>query len=195
MDKRETDWKDYETTLAGFRHLADIRFHLLAALPAVSGFAIGVTTFNIEAFKAEPGPRLMVGLLGFAITLGLTFYDQRNTQLYNALAGRAKRLEAALGLFEGGQFTSRPGRTRQFGGVIDIWHDRALALIYGSVLGAWLFPVLCGVLWIFNAGPWLRARGVAVPALAGVLAAIGAVFFVLELHRLDRGTRVNAESP
>jgi len=184
MADAQLTWQDYQETLAGFRDLADTRFKLLTLLPSVSGIAIGLITFDLEQFKTAPGPRLMVGLLGLAVTLGLTLYSQRNSQVYNALVARGRALEAQLGLLRGGQLSHRPPRSLLLFGVFQIWHDRALALIYGSVLGAWLFPVVCGALWMVGASRW--GLPVTVPTLAGGLALLGAVGFILELHRLDR---------
>lgn len=68
--------------------------------------------------------------------------------------------------------------------VFDIWHDRGLALIYGSVLGAWLFPIACGILWLIPNRAFLGS--VSVPSLAALLAVVGGILLILELHRLDR---------
>jgi hypothetical protein len=85
--------------------------------------------------------------MGFFATLGITFYDQRNTELYNALIGRAKYLEKRLKMF-GGQFQIRPPRNRRLLFIM-MGHDTGLALIYGTVLGAWFFPIVySGLQWL-----------------------------------------------
>jgi hypothetical protein len=178
-------WADYRETLASFRQLADIRFKLLAVLPPVSTAAVGLISFDLAAFRQAPAPRLVVALLGLAVTLGLVFYDVRNSQLYAGLATRAKALESRLGLPLDGQFLRRPARSLHFLGFIKIWHDRGLALIYGSVLGGWLFPLLCGLLWLIDADRWLPRS---VPSVGGALAVMGACLMIWELHRLDRSS-------
>jgi hypothetical protein len=182
MPESDSVWADYRETLASFRQLADIRFKLLALLPPISGVAIGLISFDLTAFREAPGPRLIVGLLGLVVTLGLTFYDVRNSQLYAGLASRARALESRLNLQEG-QFSSRPKRTLKFLGWITIWHDRGLALVYGSVLGGWMFPVVCGLLWLLGVDRWVPGK---VPTIGGSLALLGGLLMIWELHRLDR---------
>ena len=58
---------------------------------------------------------------------------------------------------------------------MEIWHDRALALIYGSVLGAWLFPVSYAI----SKNWWI----------AGSVAILAAILFILEFHRLENVER------
>jgi hypothetical protein len=107
--------------------------------------------------------------------------------LYNALSHRSKQIEQEIGAV---QFSGRPGRTLRFLGVFKVWHDRGLALIYGSVLGAWMFPVLCGVFWLLDSSKWLP---ISVPAMSAVLAIVWAAVMVYELERLDRhASRVTA---
>ena len=71
----ETAKFDYEQTLETYRQLTDIRFKLLAFVPALSGAAIALLT------RSEIDGLEGVGLagLGFVVTLGIALYDQRNT--------------------------------------------------------------------------------------------------------------------
>lgn len=185
MDEHEALWRDYEQTLASFRQLADIRFKLLALLPSISGLAIGVISLNLEAFKSAPLPRMLIGVLGFVVTLGVVFYDQRNSQLYYALMHRAQKLEQSLKTKVWGQFCNRPDPSLRFLRLFSIWHGRGLALIYGSVLGSWLFPVACGALWLARAAEWGWPPG-AVPGLSAIIAAVVAAGVIVELQRLNR---------
>lgn len=76
MDRDEKLKLDYEQTTAYYHHLADSRFKLLALVPIVTGAAIGLLSQG-----ADPATVLVIGILGFVVTLGLFFYNQRNTQI------------------------------------------------------------------------------------------------------------------
>jgi hypothetical protein len=82
---------DYESTVAYFKELHETRFRLLALLPIAAGAAVALIP---EA--ASAAQQLAIGVFGFAITVGLTIYDQRNTLIYNRLVRRAKLLERLL---------------------------------------------------------------------------------------------------
>ena len=69
-----------------------------------------------------------------------------------------------------------------FLGLFQIWHDRGLALIYVTVLGAWCFPIGCGLWWVTG---WPTLLGWTVPNFAATLSAFLALVFVFELHQLD----------
>jgi hypothetical protein len=164
---------DYEQTLQTYRMLADIRFKLLAFIPVVSGIAITFLTSDPKTVPDNPQMSLVIGLLGFFVTLGIAFYDQRNSRIHDATINYARGLESILGpSYAKGHITETrsPSRQRLFG-IVEIWHDRALALIYGSVLGAWLFPVSYAI-----STNWWIAGSVAI--LAGIL-------FIAEIHRLE----------
>jgi uncharacterized membrane protein len=165
----------YEQTLQTYRMLADIRFKLLAFIPVVSGIAITFLTSDPETIRNNPPMPLVIGLLGFFVTLGIAFYDQRNSRLHDATISYARRLEEVSlpPSYGKGHITEmrRPGRQRLFG-IVEIWHDRALALIYGSVLGAWLFPVSYAI----SKNWWI----------AGSVAILAAILFIVEFHRLEK---------
>src|ERR1039458_9618131 len=154
MMKRDEKLKlDYEQTVQYHHNLADIRFRLLTMVPASTAAAI------LFVEKTVTGPVvLIVGLLGFMVTLGITFYDQRNTQIYDAMQKRAKTLEALLG-FEpldetkkkrGGAFLDRPNRDRRLFGLFLMWHDRALAIIYASTFSGWSYLIVNGFIETFG---------------------------------------------
>ncbi len=134
---------DYQHTIEQFKMLADIRFKLLAFVPTLAGAAIAFFTKT-----GAPETALAVGILGFIMTIGITFYDIRNTQFYDAAAHRAKWLEALLelpvctqGKTIGGLFNERPGHKLKFFGLFEVWHDRGLSLAYGAALGGWTFII------------------------------------------------------
>ncbi|MFC1823129.1 hypothetical protein ACFL9T_10600 [Thermodesulfobacteriota bacterium] len=172
--------KGYEQICNSYRQLTDVRFKLLAFVPAISGAAIAIISKDLSAFQTSPVPRLIVAILGFLVTLGIVFYDQRNSQLYNALVRRGKKLEEELCISS--TFSQRQPRSLKLFGLVTIWHDRGLALIYGSVLGAWIFPIACGVQWLCQT----EEKTNAVPGIAATIALIACILFILELHRLDK---------
>lgn len=183
---------DYEQSFANFRMLADIRFKLLAFIPAISGAAIALLSKDLAGYPSSTRllMDLVVGLFGFLVTLNIAFYDQRNSQLSNATFFRLQALERALkmtrqtpGTEPGGVAKERPRRTLKFLGVWKIWHDRGLALVYGTVLGAWIFPIVFAALKLLGLQ---GLHGLNVSALSGILAALGVLLFILEFHRLDR---------
>src|SRR5262249_20101975 len=133
---------------------------------------------------------LVVGLLGFLVTLGICFYNQRNSQISNATLFRLQALEKELkmtpqdpGDTPGGVSRERPGRVLKFFGIWTIWHDRGLALIYGSVLGAWLFPIMFAVFDLSGIESLYKLNA---QRLAGLVFAVGVVLFSREIHLLDR---------
>lgn len=153
---------EYTQVNENFRMLADIRFKLLALVPTLGGAAIFALTTIGDAPTVDDltsAKVILTGVMGFLATLGITFYDQRNSELYTALVGRAKFLEDKLELHlderalekieepeklgkVGGQFRERPKRGRRLLGLILLGHDTGLALIYGPVLGGWFFPIV-----------------------------------------------------
>jgi hypothetical protein len=70
-------------------------------------------------------------LFGLLVTLGLRIYDLRNSDLYDDLISRGRKLEEELGV-----------RTGHFRGRLKanwpIQHDAAIALIYGTAIAAWV---------------------------------------------------------
>jgi hypothetical protein len=159
---------EYSEVNQNYRAVADHRFKLLAFIPALGGVALFLLS-RVQQGESEPnlgyGLLLLISCFGVFFTLGVTFYDQRNTEIYNALAHRARYLEEQLKLplnikgeagkasqQYGGQFHERPDRgdsDRYLFGVLEPAYDRALALIYGVVMGAWFYPLTSALLgWI-----------------------------------------------
>lgn len=173
---------DYELTNKHFMLLAETRFRLLAFVPTVSGAAIALL-----AGSSRPETALAVGILGLFVTLGITFYDLRNTVLYDATVHRAKELEARLDLArvmegneKGGLFNERPARSLKLFGRFLIWHNRGLALIYGAVLGGWAYIIVDAFLTLIGLRTWVISVIVAI--------VVGAAFF-WELQRLSGAGR------
>jgi hypothetical protein len=196
---------EYEQINESIRFLADVRFKLIALFPAtgaIAAFAFGLLGFD----TARDAPAsvdmlpfiLAAGVLGFVISLGVTLYDQRNSEIYNALLHRAKHLEGAWnqphtpGALNdrngGGQFRERPRPLRRL--LLQAKHDVALALIYGSILGAWWFPIFYAAIGLLQGA---RSGSTVVPpgasAMALVLSAALAVVFITALLMLDAQDR------
>ncbi|MEY2521168.1 MAG: hypothetical protein QOF24_2927 [Verrucomicrobiota bacterium] len=171
---------DYQTTVQQFTMLADIRFKLLAFVPTVTGAA-----FALLKDSPNHAATTAIGLFGFLVTLGIVFYEIRNTQFYDCAVHRAKELEAylkdplrAARESAGGFFSARPpkGELRLFG-FIPIWHDLGLAIVYGSALAAWSLLVCHAVLASQTGQQYFAAIGGRRNLMSAVVAgAIGLVF-------------------
>jgi hypothetical protein len=162
---------DYLVAVDIIKLLSDIRFRCLVFVTAI------VTVANaLLPTTGDPGTRPTLGLLGLLATLGITIYELRNSQLYEAAMHRAKTLERRLGMKGGGSsegrneglFVERPPYVDRV--TWDTWaranpeprdlsqlplkrfwfvpvkHDHGLALIYGAALGAWVYLFVYGVL-------------------------------------------------
>jgi len=193
MDYEDKLQLDYEQTTHYFHELHNVRFRLLALVPIVTGAAIGFLGDETS------GPKVLaIGILGFLVTLGIAIYDQRNTQIYDSMQKRAKTLEAKLRFDpidtnikkRGGAFLDRPQRSRKLFGLLLMWHDRALAIIYSAVFGAWSYLILDGFIKtlgydLWNMSLWGR---VLIPIVVFSL-------FLLELHRFDEPTDIPEALP
>src|SRR5260370_28466964 len=90
MEREEKLKLDYTETAKYFHALADVRFKLLALVPLITGAAVGILQTQ------KPELVIPVSIFGLLVTVGVIFYDQRNSQIYNAMQRRAKSLEALL---------------------------------------------------------------------------------------------------
>jgi hypothetical protein len=146
MDDQDRLRLEYEQTSQLMRTLTDIRFRLMAIVPVFAGISVG--------FFGRPAPAgelVGVGVLGLVATLGIYFYERRNTELYAAAAGRARELERALGL-QSGQIVS---------------HEFALALVYSAALAGWSYLVGWGLLRALDVDGG-QEIGLAIGAVVGV---------------------------
>ena len=184
MDRDEKLKLDYEQTTGYYHHLADSRFRLLALVPVVTGTAI----FLLSA-STRPDVVLVIGILGFVVTLGIFFYNQRNTQIFDTMIARAKMLETLLE-FEplddryryAGPFLSRPERSLKLFGVIKVWGDRGLAIVYGAALGGWAFLITSSLLaFIAVSLPVLITINVGIPVIVSIV-------FIWQVHQWDKET-------
>jgi hypothetical protein len=187
---------DYEQTTQFIRMLTDIRFKLLAFVPTLTAVGVAILT----KFR-HPGVVLGLALLGFFVTLGIVFYEMRNTTLYDAAISRARRLEWALDMplftitsrtkrrstnAPGGLFTERADRPMSFFGFA-VWHDRALALVYGAALGGWTFLITNSLLGVVI-GPY----SVIANLVSIISAVIVASLFIWRFHEFEKRNKVTA---
>ncbi len=177
---------DYDQTCQQIRAFTDTRFKLLAFVPTLTGAAVAL----LSSRDINQWTVLVVGLLGLSVTLGIVFYEMRNTVLYDAAIHRAKWLEVSLGLpilthgkQRGGLFNERPDRPKLFL-TLEAWHDQALALVYGAALGGWVYIVANSSLTLLSQQ---SSQASPVNSLAAVLAAGIVTFLVVrEWHRFDK---------
>ncbi len=162
---------DYEATQRLWSQLVETRFRLLALAPIVTAFGVARTL--------PPA----VAVLGVAATAGVIVYEMRNSQLHDNAVHRLRWLErqrelpssvSAAG--HGGAVTdARSGRPLRTVGGLRIAHDRALALVYGGVAGAWVWRLVSAV-----ASQWWSGRAVTWPAGgAGAATALGTLATII----------------
>ena len=143
---------DYEQTINLWVHLVDVRFRLLAIVPALSAAGIGLLGQVNELASLRV---FLVAFLGLASVVALCVYDLRNSMFHDFAVHRAKAIERRLhlerttrtlddgrprplhpGELMGGIFAERPRFSLRLLGA-RVWHDRALALAYCASAGAW----------------------------------------------------------
>jgi hypothetical protein len=126
----------YDQVCTIWRTLLDVRFKLLGLVPFVSVSVMLVTAPGTGAEVILRGTSLsIVGGVGLLATLGLIIYEARNSELYNDLISRGRRIEAEIGL-QNGIFLGRPGAK-----VKVISHTPAIFLVYFASLLGWLYVI------------------------------------------------------
>jgi hypothetical protein len=115
----------YTEVTASWRTLTDVRFKLLGLVPLASVVLLA------GLLKSDTPIIWLLALVGLIATAGLWVYDRRNSQLYDDLISRGRRIEAELGL-DTGQFLGRKDPSR-------VWltHSTATNLVYLGSFGAW----------------------------------------------------------
>jgi hypothetical protein len=103
-DKQAALRLDYQVTVDLVKLLSDIRFRCLVFVTAVIAVANALLPGT-----GDPGTRVALGLVGFLATLGITVYELRNSQLYEAASHRAKVLETHLGVVRAASLSERAG--------------------------------------------------------------------------------------
>jgi hypothetical protein len=127
----------YAEVCTTWRALVDVRFKLLALVPFASVAVLVVIlpdTGSTERLKGLAGA--LIAVIGFLVTLGLLFYELRNSQLHNDLISRGRRIEAELGI-QTGIFRGRTKPQYPF-----VNHSTAIFIIYGAALAGWAVALL-----------------------------------------------------
>ena len=102
----------YREVCSGWRMLTDVRFKLLGFIPVVSG----VILFSLLSTKADgPSPLARMAIAGFGllITIALCVYDRRNSELYDDMISRGRKIEEELGV-DTGLFLGRRDPSQKF---------------------------------------------------------------------------------
>jgi hypothetical protein len=146
---REATERDHAATSDVYKTLVDVRFKLLTFVPTVTAIAVGIVAMHQD--PASTDQWLLVGAIGLVATLALVVYEVRNSLLHDCAIHRLKHLEQLLGFRPSsperppsGVFGERQSSGPLFGAFM-VKHDRALAMIYGVVSGAWVWVVLVGI--------------------------------------------------
>jgi len=191
VKRRDGDWEvwkaEYEQINNNFRMLADTRFKLLAFVPTLSGAAVYLLSKMTAGAGSDYAIVGFISVLGFLATLGITFYDQRNSELYNLLVKRGGELER---MFDPPMknFAGRCRAGRFLLGLARMKHDTGLALIYAPVLGAWFFPLVDAIL----RGAGFSERIARISSLLSALlvaAVLFREFLLLDARKLDVNKR------
>lgn len=134
----------YGEVCSSWRMLTDVRFKLLGFVPTVSVvILIGLLSRDDPGKGLTPTMRMAVSVFGLLITLALYIYERRNSELYDDLISRGRRIEKELGI-DTGKFLGRKDSKSRL-----IKHDVAINLIYGTAFAGWLFALAAiGLGWI-----------------------------------------------
>ena len=128
--------KVYEQLCNSYRAIDDFRAKLLGFLPLATGTGVFLLITDRTKIDFIQPLFLPIGLFGFAITLGLFFYELYGIKKCTHLIKAGKEIENDLKIING-QFTSRPP-----GVGILINEPFAASVIYPAVLAAWTFLAL-----------------------------------------------------
>jgi hypothetical protein len=133
----------YGEICTSWRMLTDVRFKLLGFVPTVSlVILINLLPRDDPGRGLTPAMRMAVSVFDLLITLALFIYERRNSELYDDLASRGRRIEQELGI-DTGQFLGRKDPRSRL-----IKHDVAINLIYGTALAGWLFALAVNAVWL-----------------------------------------------
>jgi hypothetical protein len=132
----------YQELCHSYRAIDDFRAKLLGFLPLATGTGIflflGTLADKEKATLAKEFLPL-VGLFGFAITVGLFCYELYGIKKCHALIKAGRQIETTLGLYHG-HFITRPRE------VIRVINEPfAAGVIYPAVLAAWMYFALAFV--------------------------------------------------
>lgn len=147
---REVMLRDHAATTDLYKMLVDVRFKLLTFVPTVTTIAVGILSSDGQRNTVANGTTLLVGIGGLLVSLAIVVYEVRNSQIHDRVINRIKHLERLLGFtpsYAGrsprGMFSER-GRGERLFTFFTAWHDRALSIVYGTVIALWTWTILTG---------------------------------------------------
>jgi len=125
--------KVYEQLCNSYRAIDEFRTKLLGFLPLATGTGVFLLLTDRAKIISMQNFFKPIGLFGFFVTLGLFFYELYGIKKCSSLITAGQALERVLAV-KNGQFRKRPP------GVFFLINEPfAAALIYPSVLAAWIF--------------------------------------------------------
>jgi len=130
----ETLRMEYSEICKSYYNVREMQLKLLTLIPIASGTAASIV---IKAL-ADRAHTIMVGSLGFTLTLGLFLYSLRGTQHADKLSEQGSLLEEKLSLSVG-QFKDRPQKMTWL-----IGYTTASTLMYVVVMLAWVYAIYLG---------------------------------------------------
>ena len=146
----------YQELCTSYRAIDEFRTKLLGFLPLATGGLFLLIVNPEEAKQKVIEPFLLpIGIFGFAIALGLFFFELYGIRKCHYLIKVGDYLESQMGGLKG-QFVTRPPGILGF-----ISEPLASGIIYPAVLAAWTalaryYPVrqidYCAAIWVFTLG-------------------------------------------
>lgn len=115
----------YGEVCNSWRTLTDVRFKLLGFVPTILVVVLINLLSGDEPTKGlAPITRMAIGLFGFLVTFALFVYELRNSELYDDLVSRGRRIEQELGI-DTGQYLGRRDPRNWL-----IKHDAAINIVF-----------------------------------------------------------------
>lgn len=97
----------YGEVCNSWRTLTDVRFKLLGFVPTISAVVLlSLLSGDEPTTGLPPITRMAISLFGLFVTFALFVYELRNSELYDDLVSRGRRIEHELGI-DTGQFLGR----------------------------------------------------------------------------------------
>jgi hypothetical protein len=183
-DRDELLRLEYENAARLLGDLTEIRFKLLALVPALSGAVVAFVSSGRSGIEL-----LAIGGLGLAATSGILSYELRNGELRRRATERVVRLECAL--FATGPLVSGYGRSPKLFGLIPASHRLGVGLVYGAALGGWTYLVVWGAL----VAGGLRSHSQAVGVAVGAVVALAVTREILVAQRPEASAPPGARAP
>ena len=113
---------EYESASRLLGELTEIRFKLLALVPALTGAVVALTSAGSTGVEL-----LAIGGLGLVATSGVLAYELRNGELCRRATDRVTQLETQL--LPGGPLVGAPGRTPRLFGIVPASQHLGVGLV------------------------------------------------------------------